>query len=56
MNKVLKIVPEACTGCMRCEMACSYMQTGTYQPSKSVITGFALREAHQLLALHLLPV
>ena len=37
MNKVLKIVPEACTGCMRCEMACSYMQTGTYQPSKSVI-------------------
>ena len=37
MDKVLKIVPEACTGCMRCEMACSYMQTGTYQPSKSVI-------------------
>ena len=37
MNKVLKIVPESCTGCMRCEMACSYMQTGTYQPSKSVI-------------------
>ena len=37
MNKVLKIVPESCTGCMRCEIACSFMQTGTYQPSKSVI-------------------
>ena len=35
--KALKIVPENCTGCMRCELACSYMQTGTFQPSKSVI-------------------
>ena len=35
--KVLRIVPERCTGCMRCEIACSYMQTGTFQPSKSVI-------------------
>jgi carbon-monoxide dehydrogenase iron sulfur subunit len=35
--KVLRIVPEKCTGCMRCELACSYVQTGTFQPSKSVI-------------------
>src|SRR5262249_26594891 len=35
--KVLKIVPERCTGCLRCELACSYMQTGTFQPAKSVI-------------------
>jgi carbon-monoxide dehydrogenase iron sulfur subunit len=35
--KALKIVPELCTGCMRCELACSYAQTGTFQPSKSVI-------------------
>jgi len=35
--KVLKIVPEKCTGCLRCELACSYMQTGTFQPAKSVI-------------------
>ncbi|MEE8302123.1 MAG: 4Fe-4S dicluster domain-containing protein [Candidatus Tectomicrobia bacterium] len=35
--KVLRITPERCTGCMRCELACSYMQTGTFQPSKSVI-------------------
>ncbi|MBI4607849.1 MAG: 4Fe-4S binding protein, partial [Candidatus Rokubacteria bacterium] len=35
--KVLKIIPEKCTGCLRCELACSYMQTGSFQPSKSVI-------------------
>ena len=35
--KVLKIVPERCTGCLRCELACSYMQTGEYRPAKSVI-------------------
>jgi Fe-S-cluster-containing hydrogenase component 2 len=35
--RVLKIVPERCTGCLRCELACSYMQTGTFQPAKSVI-------------------
>src|SRR3989338_5232024 len=35
--KVLKIVPEKCTGCLRCELACSYVQTGAFQPAKSVI-------------------
>jgi Fe-S-cluster-containing hydrogenase component 2 len=35
--KVLKVTPEKCTGCMRCELACSYMQTGMFQPAKSVI-------------------
>ena len=35
--KVLRITPERCTGCMRCELACSYVQTGTFQPAKSVI-------------------
>ena len=35
--KVLKITPERCTGCLRCELACSYMQVGDYQPAKSVI-------------------
>ena len=37
MVKVLALHPERCTGCVRCELACSYMQTGTFQPSKSVI-------------------
>src|SRR5213593_3037941 len=35
--KVLKITPERCTGCLRCEIACSYMQVGAFQPAKSVI-------------------
>lgn len=35
--KVLRITPERCTGCMRCELACSYVQTGTFQPARSVI-------------------
>jgi Fe-S-cluster-containing hydrogenase component 2 len=35
--KVLQITPALCTGCMRCELACSYMQTGTFQPARSVI-------------------
>src|SRR3989475_2397209 len=35
--KVLKITPERCTGCLRCEIACSYMQVGAVQPAKSVI-------------------
>jgi Fe-S-cluster-containing hydrogenase component 2 len=37
VNKVLRITPERCTGCLRCELACSEMQTGTFQPAKSVI-------------------
>jgi len=35
--KVLKITPERCTGCLRCEIACSYVQVGAFQPAKSVI-------------------
>lgn len=35
--KALAIVPEKCTGCMQCELACSWVQTGTFQPSRSVI-------------------
>jgi len=34
---VLRITPERCTGCMRCELACSYIQTGAFQPARSVI-------------------
>lgn len=36
-GKVLKIVPERCTGCLRCELLCSYMQTGQFLPAKAVI-------------------
>ena len=33
----LKIIPDKCTGCMQCELACSWVQTGSFQPSRSVI-------------------
>ena len=43
--KTLQVIPESCTGCMRCELACSQEQTGTFQPSRSVIRVSAL-EGH----------
>jgi Fe-S-cluster-containing hydrogenase component 2 len=33
----LEIVPEKCTGCRQCELACAWVQTGTFQPTRSVI-------------------
>lgn len=33
----LSIHPEKCTGCKQCELACSWVQTGAFQPSKSLI-------------------
>jgi carbon-monoxide dehydrogenase iron sulfur subunit len=45
VTKVLHITPDRCTGCLRCELACSEMQTGTFQPAKSVIRVAPL-EAH----------
>lgn len=35
--RTLRIEPEKCTGCLRCEIACSYQQTGEFRPSSSVI-------------------
>lgn len=37
MPKTLNIIPQKCTGCMQCELACSWVQTGTFQPSQSLI-------------------
>jgi carbon-monoxide dehydrogenase iron sulfur subunit len=37
MTKMLQIVPNKCTGCQQCELACSWVQTGTFQPSQSLI-------------------
>ena len=37
MATSLKIIPDKCTGCMQCELACSWVQTGTFAPSKSLI-------------------
>ena len=37
MPQLLKIIPEKCTGCMQCELACAFVQVGAFQPSRSVI-------------------
>lgn len=44
MTKTLKIVPDRCTGCMQCELACSWVQTGTFAPSKSLIRVYVFDE------------
>jgi len=36
-KRILHIIPDKCTGCMQCELACSWVQTGTFQPARSVI-------------------
>lgn len=40
MQKSLYIDPVKCTGCMQCEMACSYEKTGTINPAESRIKVF----------------
>lgn len=37
MTRQLKISPDKCTGCMQCELACAWVQTGAFQPSRSLI-------------------
>jgi len=34
MQKSLNIDPGKCTGCLQCEIACSYEHTGTFNPSR----------------------
>ncbi|MEN8181783.1 MAG: 4Fe-4S dicluster domain-containing protein [Myxococcota bacterium] len=36
-HPALEIVPEKCTGCRQCELACSWVQGGSFQPARSVI-------------------
>ncbi len=33
----LAISPEKCTGCKQCELACSWVQTGGFQPARSLV-------------------
>ena len=35
--QALAIHPEKCTGCKQCELACSWVAAGSFQPSRSVI-------------------
>jgi anaerobic carbon-monoxide dehydrogenase iron sulfur subunit len=40
MMRSLLITPEKCTGCLQCEMACSFEHFGVFNTSKSVIKVF----------------
>ena len=44
MHKALLIKPVHCTACQQCEMACSYMKVGAFNPSKSAIKIFTFDE------------
>lgn len=35
--QALQIHPEKCTGCKQCELACSWVQVGAFQPSRSLV-------------------
>ena len=40
MQRALHIDPVKCTGCLQCEMACSYENEGIFNPAKSRIKVF----------------
>jgi carbon-monoxide dehydrogenase iron sulfur subunit len=40
----LNIDPGKCTGCLQCELACSFEHTGSYNPSRSVIKVFTFHD------------
>ena len=44
MLKALQLEPEKCTGCLQCEMACSYENEGLFNPSKSRIKVFTFHD------------
>jgi len=44
MQKSLNINPEKCTGCVQCELACSYDNEGVFNPSKSRIKVFKFHD------------
>ena len=44
MLKSLHIDPLKCTGCLQCEMACSYQAEGAFNPSRSRIKVFNFHE------------
>ncbi len=44
MQRALHIDPVKCTGCLQCEMACSYENEGIFNPAKSRIKVFTFHE------------
>jgi Fe-S-cluster-containing hydrogenase component 2 len=46
MEKFLLINASECTGCMQCEIACSFHSEGVFNPAKSRIKIFGFKEQH----------
>ncbi len=44
MLRSLHIEPEKCTGCLQCEMACSYEHEGAFNPARSRIKVFVFHD------------
>ncbi|MHC8509846.1 MAG: 4Fe-4S dicluster domain-containing protein [Rhodospirillales bacterium] len=44
MQKALHIDPGKCTGCLQCELACSYDNEGVFNPAKSRIKVFTFHD------------
>jgi carbon-monoxide dehydrogenase iron sulfur subunit len=44
MLRALMLEPDKCTGCLQCEMACSYENEGVFNPAKSRIKVFTFHE------------
>ena len=40
MHRMLHMEPSLCTGCLQCEMACSYEHEGEFNPARSRIRVF----------------
>jgi len=45
MQKSLLIIPDKCTGCSQCELACSYEHEGAFNPAKSRIKVFKFEDS-----------
>jgi len=44
MEKILVIQPEKCTGCRTCELVCSFVHTGEFNPARSRISVFSFEK------------
>ena len=49
MQRSLVIEPSRCTGCMQCELACSFVKEGKFNPSKSRIRVFAYHDEGRMV-------
>ncbi len=49
MVKALRIEPRKCTGCLQCELACSYEHESAFNPSRSRIKVFAFHDTARFI-------